>query len=184
MYWLICLLCKRQRNSILNNTHNRWKKARCRYLGNTLDVLLIYRESTENSLCGGYTDIPRDLRVIYEQKLVKMAFHQELVGKILSSSYVTCHKVVTYSGTLAITRGTRHRSAQVPRPYGTVQNGRETFPEWPTRDWLVCRSQAPHKLVVCHSGTRMSLGMDVSQSQVTLEIDQEWQLLPSHTGGT
>ena len=79
---------------------------------------------------------------------------------------------------------TRHRSAQVPRPYGTVQNGRETFPEWPTRGWLVCRSQAPHKLVVCHSGTRMSLGMDVSQSQVTLEIDQEWQLLSSHTGGT
>ena len=31
---------------------------------------------------------------------------------------------------------------------------------------------------------RMSLGMDVSQSQVTLEIDQEWQLLPNHTGGT
>ena len=29
--------------------------------------------------------------------------------------------------------GTRHRSVQVPRPYGTVQNGRETFPEWPTR---------------------------------------------------
>ena len=25
--------------------------------------------------------------------------------------------------------GTRHRSAQVPRPYGTAQNGRETFPE-------------------------------------------------------
>ena len=39
------------------------------------------------TLCGGYTDIPRDLRVIYEQKFVKMAFHQELVGKILSSSY-------------------------------------------------------------------------------------------------
>ena len=61
-------------------------------------------------LCGGYTEIPRDLRVIYEQKLVKMAFHQELVGKILSSSYVTCQKVVTYSWTLAITRGTRLRS--------------------------------------------------------------------------
>ena len=117
------------------------------------------------SLCGGYIEILRDLRVIYEQKLVKMAFHQELVGKILSSSYmyVTCQKVVTYSIALG---GTRHSSAQVPRPYGTVQNGRETFAEWPTRGWLVCRLQVPHKLVVSHSRTRMSLGTDVSQSQV------------------
>ena len=61
-------------------------------------------------------------------------------------------------------------SAQVPRPYGTVQHGRETFPEWPTRGWLVCRSQAPHKLVVCHSGTRMSLGMDVSRSSVITSL--------------
>ena len=30
-----------------------------------------------------YTESPRDLRVICEQKLVKMAFHQELVGKIV-----------------------------------------------------------------------------------------------------
>ena len=56
------------------------------------------KESTVPSvfydLCGGYTDIPRDLRVIYEQKLVKMAFHQELVGKILSSSYVTCRNLL------------------------------------------------------------------------------------------
>ena len=58
---------------------------------------LVLKPSTSYQLCGGYTDIPRDLRVIYEQKLVKMAFHQELVGKILSSSYVTCQKVVTYS---------------------------------------------------------------------------------------
>ena len=31
---------------------------------------------------------------------------------------------------------------------------------------------------------RMSLGTDVSQSQVTLEISPEWQLLPSDIGGT
>ena len=97
--------------------------------------------------------------MIYNKKLVKMAFHQELVGNILSSSFVTCQKVVTYSST------------QVPRPYGTVQNGRETFPEWPTRGWLVCRSQIGRK----SHRTRMSLGTDVSQSQVTLEVSPEWQ---------
>ena len=63
-------------------------------------------------------------------------------------------------------------------------NGRETFLEWPTRGWFVCRLQVPHKLDVGHSRTRMSLGTDVSQSQVTLEISPEWQPLPSHTGGT
>ena len=38
---------------------------------------------------------------------------------LISSSYVICQKVVTYSWTLAITWGTRHRSVQVPRPHGT-----------------------------------------------------------------
>ena len=60
-----------------------------------LGILIDYVNRT--ILCGGYTEIPSDLRVIYEQKLVKMAFHQELVGKILGSSYVTCQKVVFVS---------------------------------------------------------------------------------------
>ena len=85
------------------------------------------------------------------------------------------------------TRNNSGNSPSLGTSSPTVWNGSKrsgNFPEWPTRGWLVCRSHAPHKLVVCHSGTRMSLGMDVCQSQVTLEIDQEWQLLPSHTGGT
>ena len=98
-------------------------------------------------LCGGYTEIPRDLRVIYEHKLVKMAFHQELVGKILSSSpgFLLCY----------LSEG--RKLLAITRPYGTVQNGRET------RGWLVCRLQVPHTLVVSHSRTRMSLGTDVTR---------------------
>ena len=37
---------------------------------------------------------------------------------------------------------------------------------------------------VSYSRAHMSLDTDVSQSQVTLEISPEWQLLPSHIGGT
>ena len=39
----------KNRISMLKNTYNRWKRARCRYLGNTPCVLLIEEESTENS---------------------------------------------------------------------------------------------------------------------------------------
>ena len=118
------------------------------------------------------------------KKLVKMAFHQELVGKILSSSYVTCQKVVTYSWTLAITRGDSPSLGTSSPTYGMVQNGRETFPR------VANSGQARN--VGCKSLTNwsyvtrglMSLGTDVSQSQVTLEISPEWQFFPSDIGGT
>ena len=41
---------------MLKNTHNHWKKARCRYLGNTPCVLLIEGESTGNSWPGSIDD--------------------------------------------------------------------------------------------------------------------------------
>ena len=72
--------------------------------------------------------------------------------------------------------GARHRSLQVPRPYGTVQIGRETFPEWPTRGWLVCRLQVPHKLLVSHSRTRVSQWMTVTRHGRKSVASHSWNL--------
>ena len=80
---------------------------RVTYIANQVMSYNVLQIDHHSSLCGGHTERPRDLRVIYEQTVVKMACHQELVGKILSSSYVTCQKVVTFSWTLAITQRTR-----------------------------------------------------------------------------
>ena len=44
---LVYLLCKKER--MLKNTHHRWKKARCIYLGNTHCVPLMEEEYNENS---------------------------------------------------------------------------------------------------------------------------------------
>ena len=132
-------------------------------------------------LCGGYTESPRNLRVIYKQKLIKITFHQELVGKIFK--FLLCY--LTEGRNLLMntrnnSRGlaiTRHKFPDRMERFKTVG---KLFPS----GWLVCWLQVPHKLVVCYSRTHMSLGTDVSQSQVTLEISPEWQFLPSDLGGT
>ena len=58
----------------------------------------------DNALCDVYTELPRDFRLTYDQKMAKLAVTRELVGKVVCSSYVTRQKVISYSWILAITR--------------------------------------------------------------------------------
>ena len=60
----------------------------------------------------------------------------------------------------------------------TVQNGREIFPRVANSGLARMSVASPSQI------GRKSLGTDVSQSQVTLEISPDRQLLPSHIGGT
>ena len=67
-----------------------------------------------------------------------------------------------------------HRSAQVPQPEWNGSKHSGNFAR-------VVNSGLARMTVASPSQIgRMSLGTNVSQSQVTLEISPEWQLLPSH----
>ena len=98
--------------------------------------------------------------VIYEQKFVKMAFHQELVRKIILWYLSEGRKLLL----------------NTPPSLGTsspiVWNGSKRSGNFSrvANSGLACMS------VVSHSRTRMSIGTDLSQSQVTLENSPEWQL--------
>ena len=128
-----------------------------------------------------------DVGLTYDQKMAKLAFTRELVGKVVYSSYVTHQNVINYSIILAKTR------AYSPlRPTSSTTAFNRQKRSWnlsislasdPTHSWIILWSLQGGR----NSFTRwprMSFDPVVKRSQVTLEIFVSCELLPSHTGNS
>ena len=128
-----------------------------------------------------YTELPRDLRLIYDQKMAKLAVTRELVGKVVWSSYATHQKVISYSWIPEIA----HWNRQGPRSLLSVKEGRGTCQFHLRVTQLAAGSSFGRWSLQVG---RNSLGCLVCRSahmlQVTLEIFISCKLLPSDTGNS
>ena len=141
-----------------------------------------------NILCWVYTELPRDLRLTYDQKMAKLAVTRELVGKVVCSPYVIHQKIISYSWILAITRA----YSLLKSTSSTIAFNRQkrswnlsvSLASDPTRSWVLLWSQVFAGWSWFTRLPRMSFGTVVSRSLVTLEVVISCKLVPSDTGNS
>ena len=130
---------------------------------------------------------PGDLILTYERKMDRMAVTRELISKIVNSSHATIHNIISCSGILTITRGHSPLKSTSSMTVFYHHKWLWNLSIWFAGQQLKARASFSCKFFSSRSwfsrGPRMSFGLVVNRSQITLENFLMWIHLLNHIGG-